>query len=493
MAGNLTVFDLADPAAPRPVRTLKGGGDRMRVVGDRVYYWGRTLIGTGIVVGALDLANGLASLGSGLIPDAQAVDVAAGNLAVAVGRAVVVYDVTTPKTPAERFRQSDVIAFGVTTSGSRAWVPATNGLYAVDLTAPTQVAVTGPVDLPTLIHNQSAAEGNQLVVVTDRARLLSIDVSNPAAPVGRAVADVSVCDYAVGVHATERAVYVAANTGGLRTARLPALDQFGGGDPGGRPDFEDLVTAGTTAFVADWFFGLRAYDVADPAAPRSIVEMPMQANPSAIDYEDGRLYLGQATNGGVLWIFDVTTPAKPVQIGMVATPQVHDLKVRNKIVYIAGGSFSGEPGLAIFDATNPAQIAPRGRFACDEALDLALSDSALVLACSNGFHFLDITDPAQPVRRAGLTLPRPHSPTAVAAAGTRAFLGDDTGMTMFDLTDPAAPAMLSKHPTSYPVRALHARTPTHVFAAAGLGGIYQWTFTAAPTPVVTRLPGASAP
>jgi hypothetical protein len=40
MAGSLSVFDISDPVAPKSVRTLKGGSDQMRVVGDRLYYWG---------------------------------------------------------------------------------------------------------------------------------------------------------------------------------------------------------------------------------------------------------------------------------------------------------------------------------------------------------------------------------------------------------------------------------------------------------------------
>jgi hypothetical protein len=403
------------------------------------------------------------------------------------------HDVTNPKTPVERFRHADVTAFGVTTSGARAWVPSVVGLYSLDLTTPTQVMVSGPVDLPTLIHNRSAAQGDQLVVVTDRARLLSIDVSAPAAPVGpRGRRRIGVRLLRGGGRHRSRGLRGRQHR---RPAHRPAARprSVRPRRSGGRPDFEDLIVVGSTTFVADWFFGLRAYDVADPAAPRSIVEMAMQANPSAIDREDTRLYLGQATNGGMVWVFDITTPASPRLLGQLQTPQVHDLKVRNKIVYVAGGSFAGEPGLALFDASDPTRIAPLGRFACKEALDVALADTAAVVACSDGFHFVDVSNPAQPVRRAGWTPAAPHGASAVAAAGTRAFLGDDAGMTVFDLSNPAAPVMVSRHPTAYPVVALRARTPEHVLAAAGLGGIYQWTFTPPPGPVVPRVPGPTAP
>jgi hypothetical protein len=479
LAGKLTVYDLSDPLAPRPLRTIRGGGQRMRLVGSRLYYWGRSFIGD-LIVGALDTAADLAEMGVTTVAGAKGADVIEGDLLITTGiRGTQVFDARNIPALVERYSRPDLPAFGLVASGRTAWLPSPTGLYTFDLTAPDQITVSDPLPVPTELHNQSAVQGDRLVVVTERSRLLTLDVATPTAPVAQAKADVSLCDNCLGVHPAGDALAVASSLGGLRTALLPSLAPAGRGHPDGRVDFESLVVVGNLAYVADWFFGLRTYDVSNPAAPQPIFELALQANPSAIAQEDGRLYLGQTTNGGVLWIFDLANPAQPTQLAAVETPQIHDLKVRNRIVYIAGGSFSGEPGLAIVDTTDPAAVTLLGRFPCREAqavgISASLAGTLAVVGCSDGFHFIDVTDPRRPVRRGGWVPPAPNTPRAVATAGTRAFLGHNLGVQAFDLTDPAAPRELGTFPTAHVVRGLFADSPDHVLAAAGLAGVYQWS------------------
>jgi hypothetical protein len=473
--GQFLIHDLSDPAAPRAMGTgPRVGGARLRVIGNRLYYWGRASIGLGNFVGALDLGAGLTDLGAASIPNALKMDVAPGNLVVATGGGgTQVYDITDPKKPVERFSDRSLQALGVVATAGTAWVPAAGGLYSLDLTAPDRVAKSGPVAMPTELHNVGAAVGPLLVVATDQSRLLTIDVSQPTAPVRRATVDVSLCDYCLSVHTLGDELYLATGTGGLRSGRLPDLGSLGRGHPGGRPDFEDVVAIKGMAYIADWFFGLRGYDTSDPANPRETVTLPL-GNPSAIAHEGGRLYLGQTTNGGVLWVFDVANPARPMQLAAMETAQVWDIAVRNGIVYLANGNFGAPGGLRIFDMTTPTAPKMLSHFPCTHGTAVALEGNLAVFACTDRFHFLDVSNPAQPIARATWTPPAPSSPTAVALSGRRAYLGHDGGVAVFDVGDPAAPKMVGQRTTAFGVRGLHVPSPGRVLAACALAGVYQW-------------------
>jgi hypothetical protein len=475
LEADTAIYDLTDPTAPKLARTLKGtGGGRFRLVGTRLYYWGRTWIGT-TIFGAIDTTTGT-NLGASSLNEGG-LDVAEGNLLVAVGSAgTQVYDVTDVKRPVQRFTSKTIPSLGVVAAGQTAWLPSSTGLFTLDLSTPTAVTVTGPVAAPTDGNSTSAAAGNLLVVVTDRGTMVPFDISQPKAPVARGSTDVTLCDNCVGVRVAGDSLFLAASSGGLRTGRLADLAPLGHGHPGQRPDFEDLVVVNGLAYVADWYFGLRAYDVANPAVPRPVFELAMQANPSSIAYENNRLYLGQTTNGGVIWAFDLANPAKPVQLGLAATSQVWGIEARNNILYVAAGNLEGAPGMQIIDASVPSAMKKLSLYPCSHGVGVALAGTTAVLGCTDGFHLVDVSKPAQPVRRALWAPPSPHSAQSVAVSGSRAYFGHTGGLAVFDITNPAAPRPVGERPTPYPVRGLTVPAPGRVLAACGLAGVYQWIF-----------------
>jgi hypothetical protein len=249
-------------------------------------------------------------------------------------------------------------------------------------------------------------------------------------------------------------------------------------------DFEDVAVSEDLAYVADWFYGLRIYDLADPAAPSLLAGVDTAGYPSAVDVDPaiGRAYLGESTNGGNLRIIDIAVPADAHELGATSTSLARDVEVEGNLAYVADGSLDGVGGLRIFDVGDPAAITPVAHYSedCPEALDVAKVGDLVVVACSaSGFHLVDVSDSTYPVRRAVVPVPEPAAAWAVAAWPGGAALGHDRGVIVVDLADPGAPVVVAEHATAFAVRALTAPGDGRLVAGCGPGGVYQWALPAA--------------
>src|SRR5439155_15001259 len=119
------------------------------------------------------------------------------------------------------------------------------------------------------------------------------DVSQRLATGSKAVVAASLCDDCLSVRAGSNQLFIGAGSGGLRTGSLDKLTGLGRGYPGTQLDFEEVVVDGHYAYAADWFFGLRIFDVSDPAAPKVVGALGL-GPVGAIVVVDGRAYLGQS-------------------------------------------------------------------------------------------------------------------------------------------------------------------------------------------------------
>jgi hypothetical protein len=332
--------------------------------------------------------------------------------------------------------------------------------------------------------NDVAVLGNLLGVITDRGKLLAVDVSQPLAPVFKAVVDVSLCADCVGVSTTGSGLVIGASAAGLRTASLPDLKELGSDYPNSLTtplDYEQLVVSGNIAYVADWYYGLRIYDVSNPAKPTELGKLGggvVGPYFLAIAYSAGRVYLGKRTNGGQLAVVDVSDPNHPTLLGSITTDGTLGLAVRGSLVYVADAASGTKGGLKIFDVSNPASIKLVGVYTqCTLAQSVAVAGRVAVVGCSDGYHFVDVFFPNAMVQRAKWAPKSPGSGAAVSISGTRAYLGHADGVTVVDFTDPLTPKVLDQKPTSFEVRNISQSSPDHVIAASGYGGVYQWDFS----------------
>lgn len=478
-------LDITNPDEPAVVQTAPiFGVTDLQLNGPRLYFWSGDF--GGVSIGLLDTTRNLELFGEGSLGFHASVAVTGTNAITAGPDGIFVYSLADITAPVEKFHvgafDSGPFARAVAASGQTAWVPAIDGLYVLDLTGGT-VVLSGPIDVPTVAANAAAVADGTLAVATDRGRMLTFDVSSPLAPSAPTVTDITICTNCTDLEATAETVVLADQLGGVRPARLTNLDTLGRSPPtevqpglnGLTFVFEGVAVAGTRAYVADWLSGLRIYDVADPAA---IVELGSRRTggfPAHVAIVKDRLYVAESTNAGGLKIFDIADPANPEQLGAIASEKAMKVRVRNNIAFVA----DQPAGLLSIDVSDPTKPTLLGKYEteCLFPRDVALvpDHELAVVACDfDGFHIVDISNPAQPSRVTVIPAPPVSSASAVATYAGHAVLGHSSGVIVVSLANPAAPMQIAAHPTATLVRALDVPLPGRVVAATGYGGVYQW-------------------
>jgi hypothetical protein len=476
----IAVLDVANPAGPTVLQVIDlPGVSDITVVGTRLYAVSASFVG-GFGIDVFDLAApGFAHLGGGGIGGAIAIGIGANHIVAGSGPdGVLVEDYTDPTSPREILSapEAQIVTHDIAVGADKIWLPAAEGLYSIDLTAPVPVLST-PVAPGVAGTNALSLDGDLLTVITAKSRLVTVDVAE--VPTLRADVNVTLAADAIGVAAIGDQLYIAGSEAGLRTGRLHDLKPLGRGYRDDvMLDFEDVAADGHFVYAADWFSGLRVYDVADASAPAEVGTLQTGGLPSAIAFAAGKVYLGEATNDTVLRVIDVADPAHPAQVGALASGQIYDLQITGTKLYSSEGGAAGG-GLRIYDvatATAPKLVGSYdGDGACTEVHGVAVSGTLAVIGCGHEAHLVDVTDATAPKKLGVWTLTQEASSiNAVAIDGTRAILGHDVGITVIDLATPASPTLVVDKPTAFSVRGLAVPFAGRVVAAAGLGGVFQW-------------------
>jgi hypothetical protein len=237
------------------------------------------------------------------------------------------------------------------------------------------------------------------------AYLEVFDVSNPMQPrhLGSGDLGASLRDIALaGAHA-----YAASGGEGLVVVDVsdPAQPKrLGGFDtlqtPEGMPVKPPYVLQGTYGYsTAD---GLEILDVSDSSQPRRIGGYH---NDEAKAVAALGNYACLAAGGDGVLVYDVTTPAAPVWIG-VHHPwgQANDVFMTNHLAFVAVGTIQGyingqpgDGGFEVLDLTDPARPVGLARLLNGTSLDRLCVVGQYVYASSGtGLYAVDVSNPAQP-------------------------------------------------------------------------------------------------
>lgn len=210
----------------------------------------------------------------------------------------------------------------------------------------------------------------------------------------------------------------------------------------------DLAVSGTNAFVTCGTAGLKVVNVATPATPAVVGTLPPSAGS---DWWGGVAVSGTkvvvaATSG--LRIIDVSTPSTPVE----------------------AGAYTTVPGFAT------SSVAVTGTTAY-----LGFTDQTVAV--------INAATPASPVLATTLGVAGATSTCRLALAGTRLYASRATplGVEAYDLTTPAAPALLGRFATDSSYNGLFAQGST-LFLQEGLT-LNWFDATSVPGATVT-LPGS---
>lgn len=474
-------LDVTDPDAPVVVGHLATHvPQRLEIVGDRLYLSGTNFF-DGVWLAALDISAGMTDLGViDWVSGAAMVAVTPAHRAVWVGDGTRVVDVSDPDAPVELYADAAMRSGNVVVDGGTAWIATLAGLEVLDVSTP-EVAHAATVAVPPAVAGVGARAGDHLALIDDRGDLLALDAGEPLAPVLDSTTRITLCSPCIDV-GVDGDVLVTATTGtgalgGITTARVTDLALLGASATLVQADLEQIDVRDGHAYAADWFFGLRVFDVSDPASPVLVGQADTAGYPSAVALAADRAYLAESTNGGWLRAIDISNPAQPVELGSIQTSRASDVAVVGHHALVADATLYAPGGLRVFDASDPAHLALVAEYdACGPDRDptsVAVTGTTAILACGTSVEIVDVSDPAAPAHASSWPVPNPWG-TRVAARGDRAYVGHATGVIALDISDPTAPAFVDERTTAWQVRGIVVPYPGRVVVATQLGGVYQF-------------------
>ncbi len=367
-------------------------------------------------------------------------------------------------------------------AGNHAYSLGFAGIDIHDISDRSAPVTVGHSTIPTLGADSVTALDNGALLLTSTDRFTRLDVSNPleptvlssVAPVGGAVAD----DIAI---VGGKAVILQENYGLGIADRITLAPQgrFDADLPEqlNERDFEQFAVDDNRAYLVAWGYGLVIADLSNPSRPVELARVPY-FYPSAVAASGDFVYIGTATNGGVLQVVDVTEPSKPILRGAVNVTTINRLQVHGQYVY-AADELSGVHVFDVGDPDAPVEVAlwndgcadTLGYVATD--IELSADGSIAAIACGTGMHLLDLSQPGSPVRVGGYAIDYWTSRPTVALRGDRAWFADAEGLREFDISTPSAPLLRGEASlASLAPRRLRALEDGRLFAFVYQAGVH---------------------
>ena len=483
-SAGLVIVNVHDRAVPSITAALATGDHAYSVAlsGSNAY-----VAGTGNVGGELhviDVSNPSAprSIGNLTTPGEDLFVAVAGTHAyVAAGEAGLrVIDISRPASPTlVGTVDTPGTAVGVAAVGDRAYVADQDkGLQIVDVSRPASPTIVNSMTLPGQA-NAVALSGTDVLVACGSPDLVDIDISEPAFPkIGGVTGTIGV---AWGIAVSGHYAFLAAGDRRLQiveianphtpdpigTTALPThvtdltvvgnyVYQATGGpvvqivnaqqmrNPGVIGSFAVPGNAMTITSAANRLFigvenkGIVVADVTTPTAPTILGSTNGPPHPRAVAIS-GNTVLVAALDGG-LHLIDVSNPSSPSDAAAVPTPS------QAFGVAVAGDRYACVTdfiaGLIVVDFLNPHLPTIAGTYDTGVAIGVAASDSTAFVTDNSGMQVIDISTPTAPTFVGRLEI-YDHNLKRIALAGPIAYLtGEDQGLQVIDVRKPALPRLI---------------------------------------------------
>lgn len=180
----------------------------------------------------------------------------------------------------------------------------------------------------------------------------------------------------------------------------------------------------------------------------------------------GTYLVGTASAGSALFVLDVSSPPSPVVVGSYrstapASQYIRDVDVVGNFAYVAVGDASDahipSSALEVVDLSNPASpvlltryVTHEQSFPKDVLLEVVGQRAYLLYKKSTGsvLEIVDVTTPSSPAYLgsvAGLPAGASLYKMDLQVSGALAFVVDETGLSLIDISDPAAPAIVGQY------------------------------------------------
>ena len=313
-----------------------------------------------------------------------------------------------------------------------------SGLQVLDMTQPAEPMRVGYLQTSAAALRLSL--NKPLITAYGQSQKWDININNPAVPTLVATGEAPAIDPVVmEVASSENFVYVGSDKHGLdvlditdptQPKHVAELELI--------PSIKDIAIDGNTLLLANYSDGAQIVDISNPTQPTIIGNVLTGQNSYGVAIAGDRGYV-VARN---LHIFDLSVPASPRLLGIYqSTPLAYRVAVAGDFAFLA--KFNDGPA-EIINVSNPESPVLAGAFPVT-AYRIALHDGRAYLAQDSGFSIFDVSNPAAPSLRSD----RPIGGTRdVAVQGSLLFYGkSDEGLFVFDVSSPSSPAVLDSHDT----------------------------------------------
>jgi len=281
--------------------------------------------------------------------------------------------------------------------------------------------------------------------------LAILELSDPANPVrlGYAILPGMITD----LHVEAGFAYVALGEAGLGIVNVsnPYLPTITGRYDS--PGIARSVTyAGGYVYIADDTQGLRVVSVSDPFAPVEIGFVPTSDWARGVAISGNYAFV--AADTADLRVIDISNPYAPYEAGYLDTAgSAWDVTVQGTYLYLA----ATYKGLRVINIANPIAPYEIGYFETSEYIYYVHAHGSYVFGSDwyNGnFYIINVANPASPYLEGsagGYAWDWPHINASAAINSTVFITGEDRGLHIVDMSNPALPVEVGRSGGSYQV------------------------------------------
>ena len=381
-------------------------------------------------------------------------------------------DVSDPAAPVEvALWQSDSVG-GIAASGRYVLVAGGLALHVIDIStasSPREVATYTldgePLDI--------AVSGDQAIIwLRYPDGLMVLDISEPARPVQQAWFPGN--GYGTALTTSDTQALLVGDEGQVLAVDLTSLQQLYE-IPRLDPEVRGyrVATAAGHAYVtappSQAPGPLSVIDLRNPAAPMKVATLLSEQRTAAVIARGDYLYVSVSDSPSFL-VYDLSDPDDPALVaGLPVSGASQALALSGQYAYLTG------PDLKVIDVSAPSApvlIGTSGHLpGLAAAVTVAGGCAYVATYVEAGLQVVDVSDPTNPRRVGGLSLP--GSPTAVAVSGSLAFVATGpTGVLVVEVSNPASPievAVLDLPATDVTVLGSYLYTDVGVIGISDLG------------------------
>jgi len=230
---------------------------------------------------------------------------------------------------------------------------------------------------------------------------------------------------------------------------------------GSLDEVQDIVVAGTTAYLANGRSGFQIVDISDPFAPRAVGDYRTYGPACSVAVNGSLAMVADGTN---VYVLNISNPSAPSLTGRwESSGWAKGVAIDGAFGYVANGG----RGLQILNMADASLVASYDTPGTAYSVSVA-NNTAFVADGQTGVQILNVAAPSSP----SLISSFDTGSTAVdvTVSGSRLFIAGQTSVTVVDVSTPALPLLYAR--SNVAVRSLStAVAGAQIMVCDGKGGL----------------------